>query len=299
MKRIVLLISIVFIYFGSYAQTLKPYIIGITSNKTINDLSASVIKALETNHFTVVGFYTPANDETRKIIVLSHKELINAVVLKGGLRGFAATLRLAITVEDGKTIVSYTNPEYWGRAYFQNSYEDVVANYKIVSTNFIESMKAVGSYDGTPFGSEKGLSAKDLLKYHYMMGMPYFDDAVELESFDSQTKAIKKIEANLMKGVPYVKQVYKVEIPNKDIVLYGFALSGEDGESNFLPIIDISNPKHTAFLPYEVLVMDGEVYMLHGRFRIAIAFPDLSMGTFTKIMSTPGNIEDMLEKLVE
>jgi hypothetical protein len=45
--------------------------------------------------------------------------------------------------------------------------------------------------------------------------------------------------------------------------------------------------------------MGNEVHMLHGRFRIALAFPDLTMGTFTKIMSTPGNIQDLLEQLVE
>ena len=81
-------------------------------------------------------------------------------------------------------------------------------------------------------------------------------------------------------------------------MLYGFALGGPDGESKFLPIIDIANPKHTAFLPYEVLVMNNEVHMLHGRFRIALSFPDLTMGTFTKIMSTPGNIEKLLSQLV-
>jgi len=45
--------------------------------------------------------------------------------------------------------------------------------------------------------------------------------------------------------------------------------------------------------------MGGKVLMLHGRFRIAISFPDLTMGTFSKIMSTPGNIEDLLKQVVE
>jgi len=39
--------------------------------------------------------------------------------------------------------------------------------------------------------------------------------------------------------------------------------------------------------------------MLHGRFRIALSFPDLTMGTFTKIMSTPGEIEDLLSSLTK
>jgi len=66
-----------------------------------------------------------------------------------------------------------------------------------------------------------------------------------------------------------------------------------------MPIIDLASPKHTAFLPYELLVKYGEAHMLHGRFRIALSFPDLTMGTFTKIMSTPGAIEELLGQLTK
>jgi len=45
--------------------------------------------------------------------------------------------------------------------------------------------------------------------------------------------------------------------------------------------------------------MSNEVHMLHGRFRVAIAFPGLTIGTFTKIMSTPENIQDLLEQLAD
>ncbi len=66
-----------------------------------------------------------------------------------------------------------------------------------------------------------------------------------------------------------------------------------------MPIIDIGTNKLTAFLPYELLVLNDKAYMLHGRFRIALSFPDLTMGTFMKIVSTPGNIEDMLESVTQ
>ncbi|MEZ4908258.1 MAG: hypothetical protein R2771_11610 [Saprospiraceae bacterium] len=56
--------------------------------------------------------------------------------------------------------------------------------------------------------------------------------------------------------------------------------------------IDITSPKHTA-LPYELLILDNKVYMLHGRFRIALAFPDLSIDQFMKIVS----LQDILKIL--
>jgi hypothetical protein len=67
----------------------------------------------------------------------------------------------------------------------------------------------------------------------------------------------------------------------------------------FLPKIDVNSPKHTAFLPYEFLVYENKVLMLHGRYRIALSFPDLGMGTFMKIMSTPGNLADAVESLTK
>ena len=299
MKKILLILSLIAFPMLLIAQSYQPYTIGVKSKKSIRELKALVSEKLNEKSLTVVGEYMPAKDSNRWIIIVTHQELQQAAQSLGGLRGFALTLRVGITAENDGTIISFTTPEYWGRAYYQDDYDKVANHYKKVQNAFEMAMAAIGNYDGSGFGSKKGLDAKDLMKYHYMLSMPYFDDNVELGEFDTQADAINKIDANIKKGVPNVSMVYKVESPDRKMVLYGFALGGEDGESKFLPIIDISTPKHTAFLPYEMLVVNGKAYMLHGRFRIALSFPDLTMGTFTKIMSTPGDIEDMLEKITE
>ncbi len=299
MKSLITLVLSLGVFFQAQSQTLQPYILGASSSQSIPELKTAVSEALSDNGLKVVGSYMPAADKNRLVLIVTHTELTNAVQKVGGLTGFAATLRVGITKEGSTTNVSYTNPTYWGNAYYRDDFTKVKDNYKAVTSSFEVAMKSLEGYKGTGFGSKKGLSPSDLHKYHYMMGMPYFDDTNELEEFDSYADAVSKIDANLKKGVPNVKLVYKLNIPGKDLTIYGIALSGDDGEAKFLPKIDIGTPKHTAFLPYEILVMDDEVYMLHGRFRIAIAFPDLTMGTFTKIMSTPGEIEDMLEKVVE
>ena len=132
-----------------------------------------------------------------------------------------------------------------------------------------------------------------------MMAMPYFEDVVELAKYNSYATAVSTIDANIKKGVAGVKMLSKVNIAGKELTLYNFGLSGPKGESKFLPIIDISQPRHSCFLPYEVLVMGNKVLMLHGRYRIALSFPDLTMMTFTKIMSTPGDIEEQLKAVVK
>ncbi len=281
------------------AQNLKPYTIGAETTGSVADAKTKVIAALKTNGFSVVGQYTPASDANRSLIAITSSDLKAAVNRVGGLTGFAAALRVAITKEGSKVIISYTTPAYWGNAYFRSSYSKVASNYNTISSKLKAALNPLGTNGGAEFGSKNGLSAKDLQGYHYMMGMPYFDDTIELNAFDSYDKAVATIDANFSKGVSNLRKVYTVTLKGKKIKLYGVGLSGSDGESSFMPTIDGASPKHTAFLPYEILVLDNKAYMLHGRYRIALSFPDLSMGTFMKIVSTPGNIEDMLTKATE
>ncbi len=298
MKALSLLFALV-VSLTLTSQNLKPYVLGVTTNKSMPEVKEKVRSALTSSGFEVVGEYQPAGDENRWAVVIAHPKLDRAVKEISGLRGFASTLHVAITKENGQINVSYTNPFYWGNAYFQEDYAKVEETYKGIAASLKTTFTRVGPAKNIPFGSKNGESADDLQDYHYMFGMPYFDETIELGSFSSTQKAAAHIDGALKAGKPGVSLVYKHTIPGTDLVLYGIALDGSDGESKFLPIIDLSTPKHTAFLPYELLVKNGEVHMLHGRYRIALSFPDLTMGTFTKIMSTPGDIEELLSQLTQ
>jgi len=91
-------------------------------------------------------------------------------------------------------------------------------------------------------------------------------------------------------------KVYRVDLPDKKETVFGIAITeGEGADKTIMPIIDISEPKHTAHLPYEMVVSNGKAYMPHGKFRIALDFPDLTMGTFMKISGAPSAIEEKLK----
>ncbi len=82
-----------------------------------------------------------------------------------------------------------------------------------------------------------------------------------------------------------------------NVAVFGVGLeSADEGESYFLPKI---GEAHVAALPYEIILQGNKATMLHGKYRIALHWPELTMGTFMKIMSTPGNIEDALEAVCE
>jgi hypothetical protein len=126
--------------------------------------------------------------------------------------------------------------------------------------------------------------------------MPYFDDQVLLGSHSSQEEALKAVEANLAARKGGSSKVFRVDLPDKKESVFGVGITeGEGADKTIMPVIDISEPRHTAHLPYEIVVSNGKVYMLHGKFRIALDFPDLTMGTFMKISGAPSAIEEKLK----
>lgn len=299
MKR-VFIISVVWMLTLTmvFGQGLKPYTLGAQSAESLEITREKTSEALRAGGFTILGEYQPAIDETRWVFVVNTPEMIEAIQGFGELTGFAAALRVGLTVVGESVNISYTNPLYLGNAYFQKNYPDVESMFEMTESKLKQVMSGLGEVKDQPFGAEEGLSPKKLQHYHYMFGMEYFEDVVELTEFSSYSVGKSIIESKLSKGGDTHK-VYEFEVPGQELKLYGVALSGESGEEHFLPIIDIGTPKHTAFLPYEILLMGNQAVMLHGRFRIALAFPDLTMTTFSKIMSTPGDIEDLMRSVTE
>ena len=276
-------------------QKLKPYTIGAMASGSITEVGDMVMQKLKAYDIQVLGAYNPINDPDRLIISFTSSDIKNASAKVGGLTGFALAWRVALTKEDDGIVISYNTPEYWGNAYFTKDFKKVENLYSSFSKNIADALAECGTGGGEQFGSEDGLEPGRLQRYRYKVLMPQFDDTQVLEKFRSYDDAVATIDGNLSSGVVNLKKVYSVEIKDKKIKLYGIGISGENGEGKFMPKIDISSPKHTAFLPYEILVVDDKVHMLHGRFRIALSFPDLSMGTFMKIVSTPGDIKDLMK----
>ena len=197
MKRLIPIFIMLLASYTAISQTLKPYILGATSNGSIDDTKTQVKSGLEGAGFTVVGEYMPVDDASRWVIIVSHPALDNAAKTVRGLTGFASTLRVGITKEENVINISYTNPPYWGNAYFRDDFDKVASDYTKIEAAFKNSVANIGESKGTPFGSEEGEEVEDLRKYHYMFGMPYFDETKDFGDFDTHKAAIDKIEYSL------------------------------------------------------------------------------------------------------
>ncbi len=267
-------------------EMLKPYILGSISTGTIDENVNVITNSLKENGFEIVGEYTPFEDG--KVLIISNNDL-QIAASKSTYGGYGAVQRVSITKVDDNIQIAYTNPKYFANVYRLKS------DLKLIS----EKLKASLGYE-KEFGSEKGLSSKKLKKYHYTLMMPYFDDQSELGKYKTHAEAIDAMENGFSKNTESVTKLYKVEIPGKDEVVYGVAIkNGKGADQRIIENCDLKELKHTCYLPYEVLVSDNKILTFKGEFRIAICFPDLSMGTFMKISMAPGAIEKALKKVAE
>lgn len=271
---------------------LKPFVLASKGAGTLAEKSVQVKAALTAAGFLVVGEYAPFAGAN--IIVITSDELKrNAAASEFG--GYAAVQRVALTEAGNSVQVSYTNPVYMANVYRMKGELNAVAASLAGALGKVEE-----------FGAQ-GMTAKQARKYHYTIGMEYFDEPSVLAEYGSYDEAIRAVDTRLANNGNGVSKVYRVDVPGKQESVFGVAMKGS-GDNKYMDDqfimkeIDFHDVRSTAHLPYEILVSGNKVYALYARFRIAIDFPDLSMmgkNSFMNIMKAPEAIRLALEKTVK
>jgi hypothetical protein len=268
------------------AEPLKPFVLGKAQGADLTTAVDNTRVALENAGFSVVGEYAPYGGA--HVIAVTNDEL-KSVAGESEYGGFGAAQRVAITDTGSDIQVTYANPPYVAAAF------RMASDLAPVARDLEAALGATRT-----FGSEEGLTADALRKYHYMFAMPYFDDVEELGSFASYGEAVTTIEQRLKAGTADTAFVYRIDIPGKGETVFGVGIgSGDGADEAVMGVTDTGDLKHTAHLPYQILVTGNEAIALPGKFRIAVSFPDLGMGTFMRISNAPGAINDVLREVVQ
>lgn len=268
---------------------LQPYVLASTTRGDFQATIESVKDKLRSADFQIIGEFSPYPEA--HVIAITEPALLEAAAATP-YGGFGAVQHVAVTDVDGDVQLSYLNLDYLSAAYRLNA--DLSATSKRLAS-------ALGVNKG--FGADKGRSAADLREYNYMLGMEHFDDFYKLGSHASYEDAVATVAKNLADNVGGAALVYQIEIPGKKQTVFGVSRAAvTDARANDKSIMADTvdqkfDIKTTAYLPYQMMVSDREVLAMHMRFRMAVWHPDLTMGTFGKLIASPGAIEDLLREI--
>jgi len=277
----------------------QPFVLAYSGAGEISQQVEQTQQKLGAAGFEVIGNYSPYA-QTQILVFTS--EALKQIALKSERGGYGAALRVALTKNGDNLEISYTNPKYWANAY------RMADNLDQVSAKLENALGKIKEY-GT---GDKKLSAEDMRDYHYTFMMEYFDDPSKLNKFSDHDKAVEEVNKYLKAGAGHSEKVYQLDLgkdsEGKRMTLFGVALRGRNtedcsGDQYIMSRIDKSTPRHSAHLPYEMLVYGNKVEALYARFRIAISWPHLPMmssptgATFFNIMCAPDSIESALRKV--
>lgn len=218
--------------------------------------------------FEVVGTYKATESGTT---ILYTNAAMKADAAKQN-RGFNAVGR--ILVDDERKQVSIANPLYFGAAFMQKEFK------QSASSKVLNSLKKAF---GPLKDSEDAWETKGLAGYHFMMGMPYYED---MDTVGSGSTADLVAKAKAAKGTVAVVQVGSDR--------YVAFVELDKRTSGFVKKIGSQNAQ---ILPYAVLIEGGEAKALNAKYYIAISYPLLTMTEFMGISTVPDAITKNLQKI--
>lgn len=265
MSKIILLLSSLFLLSTTaFAKDISAYLTG--SHVSVEAAKEKLAGA----GFEVVTEYASVKDG---ITVVFTNAALKTEASKPK-RAHAAVLRLF--VDNKEKMISITNPVYFGRAFMQDDYSSDVFEAQLASIN--------KAFPGLT-GSADKLEDDDISGYHFMMGMPYYEDVDELAE---GTTAELLAKATAYKDGKLL--LFSIKLTD-DSYLLGYDLGKRT--KKFVKKIGRAN---AAVLPYCISIEKGLASSLEAKYYLAVSYPLLSMGEFTTISTVPGAIKKDLEK---
>jgi len=246
------------------------HIIGTDAPKVLSAYYAAQTQSLEDvkvklekNGFKILSTVEPLSGHIVLSITNSQLQATNT---------FMAVLNMHI---DLKNEIRVQNPSYLAKAYLKE---------KFTYGQFAQTLKSLQNVLGDLYEVNDVYKIEKLASFQFMMGMPYFDDTIEIaEGKDLLSKVVgQKAEEHIL---------YTLKLPNKSI-LVGHKLKKET--NTFLT--KISSERNTNLLPYQSLIHQDKVVILDPTYYLALSLPLLQMSDFMKISSVPGAIEKDIQR---
>ena len=249
---------------SSFAKDVSAYLVGAHTGLD------TVKNRLSRAGFEVVAEYAPVKEGTTIVFT---SDALKAEGAKPK-RAHAAVLR--VFVDDKEKMLSITNPVYFGRAFMQDDYNSDVFEAQLASLNSVfKDLK----------GSADHLDEDDISGFHFMMGMPYYEDPDELGEAANDELLAKARAYKDGKNL-----IFELKLSDNSTLL-GYELGKRTKK-----FIKKTGRANAAVLPYCVSIEDGVATALAAKYYLAVSYPQLTMGEFMTIATIPGAIVKDLEK---
>ncbi len=279
-----LLLILIGLFGAPHALALSPYVRAEKVECTmLSGCVSQVEQKLKSAGFEVLGVHYPRGLASYAVVVVTDKIWLKSIRAMGGSAIIGAGIRVGVKA-DGS--VSYINPEYWYRAYFQKKFERQRGAVEALNKRLVKSLGDQGFFGGQ-------VPAVDLAKYRYMIGMESFDsDKTNLYTHPSFAIAVNTVRQNLARGMNHTRKVYEIVMPDQKLAVFGVAMNGPmSGEQRW---VKKNGAENIAALPWEIYIVNERVYALYGRYRTALAWPTLGLGDFMRISDHPDTVQAML-----
>jgi len=266
LKYLIKYILILILAIPAYATDISAYF-----NGTYSDIKSSKAK-LEEAGFTVLAVTKVDKIGKYNSIIFTNETLKNVANIEG--RGFIATMKLLVDNVNKK--VRVTNPDYFARAYMQDDYKD----------GMLDSVTNSLKKEFGPFkGSIDKLDIDVLGKFHFMFGMPYYEDVMVLGK-GKTNELVALAENNSNK-----EHIFTLKLSDDRFLV---AIDLKKRTKKFVKKLGLHNG---ALLPYTILIENGKAVAMSPKYYISLSYPLLSMSEFTTIATVPGAVKKELSKL--
>ena len=220
--------------------------------------TVEVLKSkLEKNGFTILAQTEVLKGHTVLTVTNAQLQATNT---------YLAALNIHV---DPNNEIRIQNPTYLGKAYLREKFKD---------GRFNDTLKAFQEVLGDMYMVEDTYETEELADFQFMMGMPHFDDMMEIVE---EENLISKIDDE--KRSKYI--AYTLKLSNGD-TLVGHKLRSRTNK--FLSKINAE--RNVNLLPYQSIIQKGKVVILDPKYYLALSLPLLTMSDFMKIASAPDEI---------
>ena len=257
MNKIIAFLVVSILTTSVFAKEVSAYFTGKLRSES------AVAQTLTKAGFDVLAIYSVGKRGKLKTVIFT-SPLQKQLSSKEG-RGFYAVGRVLINTKDKE--IKVANPNYFGHAFLQDDY----------SAKAHEITNKLLSAFGDLVADDNKLDKSDLDGYHFMFGMPYYEDMITVAKGSNLAKKVSD-------------PIFSLKVGNATLI-------GVELKKRTKKFVKKVGSNNGALLPYTVLIEDGKAKILDPKYYLAISYPKLSMSDFTRIATVPDAIEKEITKL--